>query len=75
MQANRKHAKGTNPTLFHEKWLKALRVTARDATTGSICSFECRFCRAFGKDVNAERARKAPTAKSSSSPNHGVKIT
>ena len=40
-----------------------LRVTARDAATGSICSVECRFCRAFGKEMNAERARKAPVAK------------
>ena len=40
MQTNKKHTKGTKPMLFHEKWLKAygLRVTARDAATGSICS-------------------------------------
>ena len=65
MQTNKKHTKGTKPMLFHEKWLKAygLRVTARDAATGSICSVECRFCRAFGKEVNAERAHKAPVAK------------
>jgi hypothetical protein len=39
MQANKKHTKGIKPTLFHEKWLMAyaLRVTARDAATGSFC--------------------------------------
>ncbi len=62
MQANKKHTKGTKPTLCHEKWLMAygLRVTARDAARGSICSVQCRFCRAFGKEVNAERACKVP---------------
>ncbi len=46
MQANKKHIKKVaKPTLFHERWLKAygLRVTARDAAMGSICSVECRF--------------------------------
>jgi hypothetical protein len=57
--------KSAKPTHFHERWLKAygLRVTAQDAATGKICSFECQFCRAFGKEVRRVDAARAPRAK------------
>ena len=65
MQANKHHIKVAKPTQFHERWLKAyglVRVTARDAATGIICSAECRFCRAFGKEGSNDHGR-APRSK------------
>ena len=60
MQANNKHhIKVVKPTRFNERWLKAygLRVTARDAATGVVCSAECQFCRAFGKEASSSHGR------------------
>ena len=61
-QLNKKK-KDCKPTHFNEKWLKAygLHVSARDAATGDVASVECRFCRAFGKEVREEvNVKRAP---------------
>jgi len=63
LNKKKKHCK---PTHFKEKWLKAygLHVSARDAATGDVASVECRFCRAFGKEVREEvNVKRAPTSK------------
>ncbi|KAI2494769.1 hypothetical protein MHU86_19764 [Fragilaria crotonensis] len=54
-----KKRKCAKPSQFHERWLKAygVRVTARDAATGNVCSVECQFCRAFGKEGRHDRIR------------------
>jgi hypothetical protein len=54
-----KKKKCAKPSQFHEQWLKAygLRVTARDAATGNVCSVECQFCQVFGKEGRHDRIR------------------
>ena len=55
----KKKKKCAKPSQFHERWLKTygLRVTARDASTGNVCSVECQFCRVFGKEGRHDRIR------------------